>query len=199
MRNFPKLKAMGKTVSKLSKDDLRSLRQATYFDKRELQQWYKGFMRDCPSGQLSEEEFIKVFKQFFPFGDPVDYCHYLFKVFDIDQTNYIDFKEFIIALSITSRGSLDQKINWSFKLYDQNKTGKINYDDILLIITSVYKLIGSMVALPPDERTPELRTEKFFKLLGKTNKDTIDLNEFKQLVKLDPSIMNSLNSFDGLV
>ncbi|CAH6720356.1 calcium-binding protein NCS-1 [[Candida] jaroonii] len=190
---------MGKTVSKLSKDDLRSLRQATYFDKRELQQWYKGFMRDCPSGQLSEEEFIKVFKQFFPFGDPVDYCHYLFKVFDIDQTNYIDFKEFIIALSITSRGSLDQKINWSFKLYDQKKTGKINYDDILLIITSVYKLIGSMVALPSDERTPELRTEKFFKLLGKTNKDTIDMNEFKQLVKLDPSIMNSLNSFDGLV
>ena len=60
---------MGKTVSKLSKDDLRQLRQATYFDKRELQQWYKGFLRDCPLGQLSEEEFVKVYKQFFPFGD----------------------------------------------------------------------------------------------------------------------------------
>lgn len=59
---------MGKSVSKLSKDDLQSLRQATYFDKRELQQWYKGFLRDCPLGQLSEEEFSKVFKQFFLLG-----------------------------------------------------------------------------------------------------------------------------------
>lgn len=191
---------MGKTVSKLSKDDLKALRLATYFDKRELQQWYKGFIRDCPSGQLSEEEFIKVFKQFFPFGDPNDYCHYLFKVFDVDKSSYIDFKEFIIALSITSRGSIDQKVNWSFKLYDQNKRGYLKYNDILLIVTAVYKMIGSMVALPNDEKTPELRCKKFFDLLDKDYKsDTINQDEFKQLVKLDPAIMNSISSFDGLV
>ncbi|EGV62676.1 Calcium-binding protein NCS-1 [Yamadazyma tenuis] len=191
---------MGKTVSKLSKDDLKALRSATYFDKRELQQWYKGFIRDCPSGQLSEEEFIKVFKQFFPFGDPLDYCHYLFKVFDVDKSNYIDFKEFIVALSVTSRGSMDQKINWSFRLYDHNKTGKLTYDDILIIVNAVYKMIGSMVALPPDEKTPELRTQKFFRLLNKDYKsDTITLEGFKQLAKLDPAIMNSISSFDGLV
>lgn len=191
---------MGKTVSKLSKDDLKSLKQATYFDKRELQQWYKGFIRDCPSGQLSEEEFIKVFKQFFPFGDPVDYCHYLFKVFDVDQNNFIDFKEFIVALSITARGSMDQKISWSFKLYDQKKSKSLDYEDILLVVNAVYKMIGSMVALPEDEKTPELRSQKFFSLLGKDYKtDSINVEEFKQLIKLDPTIMNAITSFDGLV
>lgn len=191
---------MGKAVSKLSKDDLKSLREATYFDKRELQQWYKGFIRDCPSGQLSEEEFIKIFKQFFPFGDPIDYCHFLFKVFDIDKSKYIDFKEFIIALSITSRGSIEQKVNWSFKLYDQNKLGRINYKEVLTIVTAVYKMIGNMVALPPDEKTPELRSQKFFNLLNKDyESDTINLDEFKKLVKLDPAIMNSIESFDGLI
>lgn len=191
---------MGLSVSGLSKDDIKALRQATYFDKRELQQWYKGFIRDCPLGQLSEEEFIKVFKQFFPFGDPVDYCHYLFKAFDVDQTKYIDFKEFIVALSITTRGLYDQKINWSFKLYDQTKAGKLTYNDILLIVTAVYKMIGPMVALPVDEKTPELRSQKLFTLLGKDYKvDTINLEEFKRLLKLDTAIMNSINSFDGLV
>lgn len=191
---------MGKAVSKLSKDDLKSLREATYFDKRELQQWYKGFIRDCPSGQLSEEEFIKIFKQFFPFGDPIDYCHFLFKVFDVDKSKYIDFKEFIIALSITSRGSIEQKINWSFKLYDQNKLGSISYDEVLIIVAAVYKMIGNMVALPPDEKTPELRSQKFFTLLDKDYEtDTINLDEFKRLVKLDPSIMNAITSFDGLI
>lgn len=191
---------MGKTVSKLSKDDLKSLKQATYFDKRELQQWYKGFMRDCPSGQLSEEEFIKVFKQFFPFGDPTDYCHYLFEVFDVDQNNFIDFKEFIVALSITSRGTLDQKVNWSFKLFDQKKKKLLDYDDILTIVSSVYKMIGSMVALPENEKTPELRSQQFFNILGKNYKvDTINPEEFNQLIKLDPTIMSTISSFEGLV
>jgi Ca2+-binding EF-hand superfamily protein len=191
---------MGKAVSKLSKDDLKSLRQATYFDKRELQQWYKGFLRDCPSGQLSEEEFVKVFKQFFPFGDPNDYCRQLFQVFDVDGSKYIDFKEFIIALSITSRGTDDQKLNWSFRLYDCKKSGKVSYDDMLVVIEAIYKMIGPMVSLPDDEKTPELRAHKFFDLLGKNkDSDTINLDEFKRLLKLDPTIIQAFGSYDGLV
>ncbi|RLV93429.1 Calcium-binding protein NCS-1 [Spathaspora sp. JA1] len=191
---------MGKAVSKLSKDELKQLRTATYFDKRELQQWYKGFIRDCPSGQLSEEEFVKVYKQFFPFGDPTNYCHYLFKVFDLDNSKFIDFKEFIIALSISSRGTEEQKLNWSFKLYDYKRMGQINYQDLLPIIQAIYDMIGPMVALPDDEKTPELRTDKFFKLLGKNKEcDYINLQDFKQLSRLDPSILNSLNSYEGLV
>ena len=180
---------MGKTVSKLSKDDLRQLRQATYFDKRELQQWYKGFLRDCPLGQLSEEEFVKVYKQFFPFGDPTDYCHYLFRVFDLDNSKYIDFKEFIIALSITSRGTEEQKINWSFKMYDYKKEGKIGYKEILPI-----------VKLPEDQQTPEARVDRYFQLLGKDkNTDKLDLNDFKKLAQLDSGIAAALNSYLGLV
>ena len=191
---------MGKTVSKLSKDDLRQLRQATYFDKREVQQWYKGFLRDCPLGQLSEEEFVKVYKQFFPFGDPTDYCHYLFRVFDLDNSKYIDFKEFIIALSITSRGTEEQKINWSFKMYDYKKEGKIGYKEILPIVRATYKMVGPMVELPEDQQTPEARVDRYFQLLGKDkNTDKLDLNDFKKLAQLDSGIAAALNSYLGLV
>ena len=191
---------MGKTVSKLSKDDLRQLRQATYFDKRELQQWYKGFLSDCPLGQLSEEEFVKVYKQFFPFGDPTDYCHYLFRVFDLDNSKYIDFKEFIIALSITSRGTEEQKINWSFKMYDYKKEGKIGYKEILPIVKATYKMVGPMVELPEDQQTPEARVDRYFQLLGKDkNTDKLDLNDFKKLAQLDSGIAAALNSYLGLV
>lgn len=190
---------MGKAVSKLSKDDIKSLRNATYFDKRELPQWYKGFLRDCPSGQLSEEEFIKIFRQFFPFGDPTDYCHYLFKVFDVDNSKHIDFKEFIVTLSITSRGSPDQKLNWAFKLYDQKRRGKIDFNDFLLVTTSIYQMIGSMVNLPEDEKTPRERVEKQFKLLNKSTDDYITLEEFKKLPGVEPSIGKALNAYEGWV
>ncbi|KZV69858.1 EF-hand [Peniophora sp. CONT] len=146
---------MGKSQSKLSPEQLSDLQKNTYFDKRELQQWYKGFVKDCPAGQLDKTEFGRIYKQFFPFGDPGEFSEYVFDVFDVNKNGTIDFKEFICALSITSRGSLDEKLRWAFQLYDIDKDGTITYQEMLQIVQSIYKMTGEMVKLPPDEDTPE--------------------------------------------
>jgi Ca2+-binding EF-hand superfamily protein len=118
--------------------------QCTVTDLRSL---VAGFLKDCPSGTLTKEEFQKIYRQFFPFGDPNSFADYVFKVFDSDKSGTIDFKEFICALSVTSRGKMEDKLDWAFQLYDIDGDGKISYDEMLAIVEAIYKMVRKISLL----------------------------------------------------
>lgn len=164
---------------------------------------------------LTKEEFQKIYKQFFPFGDPSSFADYVFNVFDADKSGTIDFKEFICALSVTSRGKMEDKLDWAFQLYDIDGDGKISYEEMLAIVEAIYKMVswsdyrrlrkpltlqvGSMVKLPEDEDTPEKRVRKIFRMMDKDENGSLDMAEFKEGSKRDETIVSALSLYDGLV
>lgn len=48
----------------------------------------------------------------------------------LSQDGYIDFVEYIAAISLLLKGEINQKLKWYFKLFDQDGNGKIDKDEL---------------------------------------------------------------------
>ena len=90
--------------------------------------------RDCPDGLLSKAKFLEVYSTFFPAGNPDQFCEHVFRSFDKDNSGKIDFKEFLLAINITSGGNPSQKLNWAFAMYDIDGNGTIEKNEMVEII-----------------------------------------------------------------
>ncbi|GAB0092224.1 EF-hand domain [Sergentomyia squamirostris] len=160
--------------------------------EKEIRQWHKGFLKDCPNGLLTEQGFIKIYKQFFPQGDPSKFASLVFRVFDENNDGSIEFEEFIRALSITSRGNLDEKLHWAFRLYDVDNDGYITRDEMYNIVDAIYQMVGQQPQTE-DDNTPQKRVDKIFDQMDKNHDDRLTLEEFREGSKADPRIVQALS------
>ena len=101
----------------LSKADLQFLQRNTHYDEATIVSWYRGFRQDCPDGRLTRDSFVKIYSWCFPAGSLAaeEFCDHVFRTFDSDKNGFIDFKEFLLAIDVTSSGTPEQKLNWAFR------------------------------------------------------------------------------------
>jgi len=84
---------------------------------------------------LTRSKFLDVYVSFFPYGNADKFCEHVFRTFDVDNSGRIDFKEFLLAINLTSSGNPEQKLEWAFQMYDVNGDGTIEPKEMLDIIT----------------------------------------------------------------
>ena len=79
----------------LSAEVLNMLLNKTSYTESEIHKWYANFVEECPSGKLSKAHLQRLFKRVFPIGDSEHFCDFIFRLFDEDQNNILEFKEFL--------------------------------------------------------------------------------------------------------
>ena len=191
---------MGNTDGKLKSKELETLRTDTEFTDNELKEWYRwyrGILLDMPNGRMDVEEFKKIYNRMFPSGVDDKYAEHVFRSFDKNKDGQIDFREFVISISITSRGTLEQKLQWAFKVYDIDEDGYITRKEMLEIVKAIFKMsrhnsLSNSLSVSEDVATPEERVDDIIKQLDANMDGKLSEKEFIDGSKNNPDIVSKL-------
>ncbi|KAJ8391097.1 hypothetical protein AAFF_G00097180 [Aldrovandia affinis] len=152
----------------------------------EMHLWYKKFMMECPSGQLTLHEF----KQFFGLRglnpEANAYIEEMFYTFDMNKDGYMDFMEYVAALSLIMQGKMEHKLRWYFKLYDVDGNGCIDREELLNIIKAIQVISGNDDV---QDLSVEDFTNRVFDRIDVNGDGELSLEEFIEGAREDKAFM----------
>jgi len=176
---------------KIPPEELSELVENTHFDGKELKKWYAGFIRDCPTGALNKEQFINLYSGFYESGNASKFAAHVFRTFDNNGDGTIDFREFISSLSVTTRGTLEEKLQWAFHIYDIDGDGFITQNELFSIVKAVQKMVGAI----DDASITKTKMTKIFNKMDKNHDSQLSLEEFITGAKEDETLVYMLQAY----
>ncbi|XP_036390488.1 guanylyl cyclase-activating protein 2-like [Megalops cyprinoides] len=152
-----------------------------------IQELYTTFMQVCPSGVLHLHEFRRIFGIQSTSAEESLYVETIFRSFDTNKDNAIDFMEYVAALHLVLRGKLEDRLKWSFKVYDKDGNGRLDRHEVKHIIRIIYKIKKTNTDMTPNEVC-----DRIFELVDQNKDGQISLSEFLEGAKKDEWVMDML-------
>ena len=184
---------MGRAHSRLAHSALLSLQSKTHFEKKEILSWHDHFLKQHPSGYITRQTLANTYKQYYPYGNALPFVDALLRVLQPEVPDRISFHEFMAALSVTARGTLEEKLDWAFKFYDQDADDQITPADVQLAVQAIGQLVGP--ALQGKVQEPG----ELFQAMDLEKVGRVDRATFKEAAKLDPLVVQALILYDGVL
>ncbi|XP_061830530.2 guanylyl cyclase-activating protein 2-like [Nerophis lumbriciformis] len=144
-----------------------------------IQDLYKCFITECPSGSLHLHEFKRMFGV--QSGTPESqYMDNIFRAFDMNHDNTMDFIEYVAALHLVLRGKLEDKLRWSFKVFDSDDNGRLDRHELRKIVRIIYKIKNSSIwdETGKERLTSEQVCDRIFQEVDINSDGQITMDEF---------------------
>ncbi|XP_024943513.1 calsenilin isoform X2 [Cephus cinctus] len=103
--------------------------------------------------------------------------------------------DLLVTLSTLLRGSIYEKLRWTFKLYDINGDGCITRGELGEVVMAVHELMGRRHNVEEDKKARE-QLDRVFRKLDLNQDGVITIEEFIESCLKDEVITRSLAMFD---
>ncbi|XP_020796802.1 guanylate cyclase activator 1d [Boleophthalmus pectinirostris] len=158
----------------------------------DMHHWYNKFMRESPSGLITLFELKAILGLQGMTPHASSYVDQVFYTFDMDGDGYIDFVQYIAAISLLLKGEINQKLKWYFKLFDQDGNGKIDRDELETIFSAIQDITRNR------DIDPEEIVALIFERIDVRGEGELTLEEFIEGAKGHPDIMDMLKNLMDL-
>ncbi len=89
---------------------------------------------------MTRKQFVSMYKSLCANGDAERFARHVFRAFDLDKSNTVDFHEFLVGLSMTSTtSSIQEKLEWTFHVFDIDGNGLLTRRECLEVIESIVR------------------------------------------------------------
>ncbi|ENN76762.1 hypothetical protein D910_12025 [Dendroctonus ponderosae] len=112
-------------------------------------------------------------------------------------------QDFLNILSKVSRGTIQEKLQWIFGLYDLNGDGTISKSELVDITTSIYEMLGKYQghATQPavNDNSAKEHAERIFQLIDANKDGVITIEEMITWISRDERYIKSLETLDTVL
>ncbi|CAI5740369.1 unnamed protein product [Peronospora farinosa] len=139
------------SVLNINSSNMENVRQLLKLDTYEVNDVLEIFAEAAPSGELTFAAFKKCFDQIIRLAgghgsseerhEADVMVRRLFRAFDTDNSNTVDYGELASGLSVLSGSSMDDKVRVAFQLYDINGDGYITHEEMVSYMTSIFRVM----------------------------------------------------------
>ena len=161
---------------------------------QEIEKLRAGFKKNSKDGQITKEQFKEALKNHihcWTEGVQYMFLERLFNAFDVDHSKSIDFNEFINGLGIFLKGTPEEKLALSFKIYDVDGSGSIEPAEMIKIMNQLYG------ALYPTDQTNQIKklVKQIFDDLDINGDQSLSIDEFKMMAMKEPMMIDIIEQF----
>ena len=146
----------------------------TGYDRATVQAWYNIFNKTSSRGRFNVQQFIHLFNNFFPGRSSDQFCEHVFRTFNTSKSGELSFNEFLIAVHVTAQGSREEKLRWTFRLYDVNGDGRLTCQEVCEVLEESRNLIRH----DHDHFKPQHKAEELFKNIDRNSQGVLTEEQF---------------------